>query len=321
MGAAHDHSGHDHAGHDHGHSHSHGHSHGHGHVHAPANFGRAFAIGIALNLAYVIVEAGYGFATDSLALIADAGHNLSDVLALAVAWGAAVLSRRRPSARFTYGLRGSSILAALFNAIVLLVAVGAIAWEAVQRFADPPPVAGATVMVVAAAGIAVNGVTAWLFSRGSKGDINVRAAFQHMLADAAVSAAVVVAGLLILLTHAEWIDPAICLVVSVVIVAGTWGLLRDSVTMALQAVPPGIDLAAVEAWLGELPGVTGTNDLHVWSMSTTEVALTTHLLMPGGAPPGFLGVVAKGLHDRFDIDHSTVQVETDPARCALERTV
>src|SRR4051812_31549214 len=248
----HDHHDHDdHHGHDHGHhSHAHSHAHGHGgHVHAPASFGRAFAIGIALNSAFVVVEAVYGYSSGSMALVADAGHNLSDVLGLVAAWTAAILSKRAPTPRFTYGLRGSSILAALFNAVFLLVAVGAIAWEAVLRLISPEPVASVTVMVVAAIGIAINGVTAWLFASGRKGDLNIRGAYLHMVADAAVSAGVVLAGLVILYTGWNWLDPAVSLAISAVIVWGTWGLLRDSTAMSLSAVPRGIDPRAVRDYL------------------------------------------------------------------------
>ncbi|WP_298962805.1 cation diffusion facilitator family transporter [uncultured Methylobacterium sp.] len=299
---------HDHHGHDHGHA---GHSHGPGgHVHAPADFGRAFAIGIALNLGFVVVEAGYGFASDSVALLADAGHNLSDVLGLVVAWIAATLARRAPSARYTYGLRGSSILAALFNAVFLLVGVGAIAWEAVQRIGTPQPVAGLTVTVVALVGIAVNGGTALLFASGRRGDLNVRGAYLHMVADAAVSAGVVVAGLVILATGWTWIDPIVSLVIAGIIVASTWGLLRDSVAMSLAAVPPGIDPDAVRRCLAERPGVAEVHDLHVWPMSTTETALTAHLVMPGGHPGNaFLNECAALLRQRFGIGHVTLQVE------------
>ncbi|GJD50449.1 Cadmium, cobalt and zinc/H(+)-K(+) antiporter [Methylobacterium crusticola] len=315
---AHDHPDHGHGGHGHG-AHGGGHRHGAGHVHAPASFGRAFAIGIALNTGFVLVEAAYGVLADSVALLADAGHNLSDVLGLVLAWGAATLARRRPSARFTYGLRGSSILAALFNAVFLLIAVGAIGWEAVQRFSTPAPVPGATVTVVALVGIAVNGVTAWLFASGRKGDLNIRGAYLHMLADAAVSAGVVVAGLVIVATGWTWVDPATSLVIVAVIVAGTWGLLRDSVVLSLDAVPPGIDPAAVRRCLAERPGVAEVHDLHVWPMSTTETALTAHLVMPGGHPGNaFLGECAGVLRERFGIAHVTIQVEIagGPA-CAL----
>ncbi|MEE8627282.1 MULTISPECIES: cation diffusion facilitator family transporter [Methylobacterium] len=319
MGQHHDHA-HDHGDHDHGHDHEHaGHRHGPGHVHAPASFGRAFAIGIALNTGFVLIEGAYGFLTDSVALLADAGHNLSDVLGLVVAWAAATLGQRRPTARFTYGLRSSSILAALFNAVFLLVAVGAIAWEAVQRFQEPAPVPGLTVTIVALIGIAVNGVTAWLFASGRKGDLNIRGAYLHMLADAAVSAGVVVAGLVILWTGWTWVDPLTSLVIVAVIVAGTWGLLRDSVVLSLDAVPPGIDPADVRRCLAERPGVTEVHDLHVWPMSTTDTALTAHLVMPEGHPGNaFLNDCAATLRGRFGIAHVTLQVELagGPA-CAL----
>ncbi|MFE1598296.1 cation diffusion facilitator family transporter [Methylobacterium sp. ID0610] len=308
---AHDHAHHDHGGHSHGHhGHSH-HGHGHhGHVHAPAEFGRAFAIGIALNTGFVLIEALFGILSGSMALLADAGHNLSDVLGLVVAWAAAVLGRRAPSPRFTYGLRGSSILAALFNAVFLLVAVGAITWEAILRFADPPPVAETTVIVVALVGIAVNGLTAWLFASGRKDDLNIRGAYLHMVADAAVSAGVVVAAIVIMLTGWNWLDPLVSLVIVAVIVAGTWGLLRDSVTMSLAAVPPGIDPAAVRRCLAERPGVVEVHDLHVWSMSTTETALTAHLVMPSGHPGNaFLAECGQVLRERFGIAHATLQVE------------
>ncbi|WP_043751449.1 cation diffusion facilitator family transporter [Methylobacterium nodulans] len=314
--AHHNHNGHDHPGHRHGHPHVHA---GHAHVHAPARFGTAFAIGIALNTGFVLVEAVFGIVSDSVALLADAGHNLSDVLGLVVAWAAAVLGRRAPSARFTYGLRSSSILAALFNAVFLLVAVGAIAWEALQRFANPPPVAGPTVITVALVGIAINGITAWLFASGRRDDLNIRGAYLHMVADAAVSAGVVLAGIVIVLTGWSWVDPLVSLVIVAVIVAGTWGLLRDSVTMSLAAVPPGIDPAAVRLCLAERPGVAEVHDLHVWSMSTTETALTAHLVMPGGHPGNsFLGECAQVLRERFGIAHVTLQVELagGPA-CAL----
>ena len=317
----HDHHDHDHAGHahapGHGHAHAPGHGHGHrhghghgGHVHAPATFGRAFAVGILLNTAFVLVEAGYGWASNSMSLVADAGHNLSDVLGLVVAWVASVLVRRRPSARFTYGLRGSSILAALFNAVFLLVAVGAILWEAVWRLAHPEPVAGTTVMVVAGIGILINGFTAWLFASGAKGDINVRGAFLHMAADAAVSAGVVLAGLTILLTGLEWIDPVVSLAIGGLIVWASWGLLRDSVTMSLAAVPPGIAPEAVADYLRAQPGVVDLHDLHIWPMSTTEPALTAHLVVAGGHPGNpFLIAVADGLRSRFGIGHATLQIE------------
>lgn len=307
------------SGHHHDHGHTADHGHGHGHSHAPANFDRAFAIGIALNLGYVAVEAGYGLKIGSLALVADAGHNLSDVLGLVMAWGATALARRRPSPRFTYGLRSSSILAALFNAVLLLVAVGAIVVEAVRRLMDPSPVAAGVVMAVAAAGIAINALTAWMFASGRKGDLNIRGAYLHMAADAAVSLGVVVAALVMMFTGWAWLDPVVSLVISAVIVAGTWGLLRDSTSMALHAVPPGLDLRAVEAQLLARPGVVRVHDLHVWSMSTTETALTAHLVMPAGHPGDrFLHDLAGELSHVFGIGHATVQIEIDHAACALE---
>lgn len=295
----------------------HDHSHHHAHHHAPANFGRAFAIGITLNLAYVAIEAGFGFVTGSMALLADAGHNLSDVLGLAVAWAGLRLAQRAPSARFTYGLKRSGILAALANAVLLLLACGAITVEAVRRLADPQPVPGLVVMAVAGAGILVNGITAWAFARGRSSDVNIRGAYLHMLADAGVSAAVVVSGLVILNTGLDWIDPALSLVVVAVILAGTWGLLRQSVAMALDAVPEGIDAAAVADFLRSRPGVVTVHDLHIWSMGTTATALTAHLVMPQGHPgDAALAGLAHDLDHKFGIGHATIQVETGAADCA-----
>jgi cobalt-zinc-cadmium efflux system protein len=290
-----------------------------GHAHAPVSFGRVFAIGIALNTGFVALEAAYGFLSNSVALLADAGHNLSDVLGLIVAWTASVLTRRAPTPRFTYGLRGSSILAALFNAIFLLLAVGAIAWEALQRFGNPEPVAGKTVMIVAAIGIAVNGVTALLFAKGGREDINIRGAFAHMAADALVSAGVVAAGLVILMTNWLWLDPLVSLVVSALIVWGTWGLLRESLGMSMAAVPNHIDPLKVRQWLGSHEGVASLHDLHIWPMSTTEIALSCHLVMPKGHPgDAFLHEVCEGLASAFKIAHPTLQIETDPGlACAL----
>ena len=263
-----------------------------------------------LNVGFVAVEAVYGLLSNSVALLADAGHNLSDVLGLLLAWGAATLSKRQPSANFTYGLRRSSILSALFNAVFLLVAIGAIAFEAIQRLGDPQPVAGGTVMAVASVGILVNGITAWLFARGGEHDLNIRGAYLHMAADAAVSAGVVVSGLLILQTGWLWIDSATSLIVVAVILVGTWGLLRRSVNMALDRVPEHIPPADVTDALAALPGVTRVHDLHIWSLSTTEVALTCHLVMPAGCPgDAFLREVSDLLHHRFRIGHSTIQVE------------
>lgn len=296
-----------------GHHHEHGHSHAHAHD-AVAGFGTAFALGIALNLVFVAAEAGFGVIGHSVALLADAGHNLSDVLGLVIAWAALILSRRRPTHRYTYGLRSTSILAALFNAIILLIAVGGIALEAVERLRTPAPVASGMVMAVAAIGILVNGATALLFLRGQRGDLNIRGAFLHMAADAGVSLGVVLAGALIFATGWLWLDPVASLVVALVIVIGTWRLLRDSVNMALHAVPAEIDPDAVRAHLARSAGVCAVHDLHIWPMSTTETALTCHLVMPDGHPGDrALQHLAHELHERFGIDHATIQVETgDP---------
>lgn len=306
MGAHHDH--HDHAGHGHA-----------GHHHAPADFGRAFAIGTVLNLAFVAVEGAAGVWTNSVALLADAGHNLSDVLGLLIAWGGAELAKRPASARFTYGLRGSSILAALTNAVLLLVAVGAILLETVQRFSEPAAVPGGTVMLVAGVGIVVNLSTAMLFASGRKGDINIRGAYLHMAADAAVSAGVVIGGALILLTNAAWIDPVISLIIVAVILWSTWGLFTESLTMVLQAVPRSVDPVAVEQTLTGLPGVARVHDLHIWPMSTTEAALTAHLVMPDGHPgDAFLMDLQHRLEHDHGIDHTTVQIELgDGAECRM----
>lgn len=272
--------------------------------------GRAFAIGIALNLAFVVIEAGYGFWADSMALLSDAGHNLSDVLGLAIAWGAAILARRGASERFTYGLRSSSILAALFNAILLLVAVGGIVWESVLRLIEPTPVAAGVMMIVAGIGIVVNGFTAFLFMSGSHADLNIRGAFLHMVADTAVSLGVVLGGLVILWTGATWIDPLLSLVIAAVIVWGTWGLLRQSLTLSLHGVPAWIAVPEVRQALERLPGVARVHHLHVWAMSTTETALTVHLVMPDGHPGDhFLAELQHRLKEDFGIAHATIQIE------------
>src|SRR6266404_7115598 len=266
------------------------------HSHAHSNYGRAFAIGIALNLLYVGGEAVAGIISGSLALLADSGHNLGDVLGLSLSWGAAVLSRRQPSGRFTYGLRSSSILAGLANAIILLVVTGGIAWEALWRITHPMPVASGIMIGVAAVGIFVNGGTALLFASGA-GDLNVKSAFLHLAADALVTAGVVAAGVAIWLTGWLWLDPAVSLVVSAVIVISTWGLVKSAIGLALDAVPEGIDAAAVRAHLLGTPGVTALYDLHIWGMSTTETALTCHLVMPDGHPgDATLNGIAQQLH-------------------------
>lgn len=316
MGAGHDHHGHSHH-HGNGHGHSHGHGHGHGHV---ASYGRAFAIGIVLNLGFTVAETIAGVLSGSLALVADAGHNLSDVLALAIAWLATVLTRRPTTSRFTYGLKSSSILAALANAALLLVAIGAIAIEALRRLFEPGQIDTGPMIWVAAVGIAVNIGTAMLFHGGRHDDINVRAAFLHMVADAAISAGVVVAGIAIALTGRQWIDPLVSLAIAGVIGWGTWGLLKASMSMGLQAVPPGIDERAVRSFLAGRPGVSAVHDLHIWPMSTTETALTAHLVMPAGHPGDyFLHTLAHELEHDFHIGHATMQVETgDVGHCAVD---
>lgn len=280
------------------------------HSHGPVSYGRAFAIGIALNLMFVAVEWVFGVLSHSLALMADAAHNLGDVLGLLVAWGGMRLAQRRPSARFTYGLRGSSILAALANAIVLLLVTGGLAWEALQRFANPQPVEGSVVMAVAIVGVLVNGFTAWLFMSGSKLDLNLRGAYLHMAADAVVSLGVATAGGVVLLTGWLWLDPLVTLGLALVIIGGTWGLLRDSFRLAMQAVPQTIDAARVRSFLAALSGVSEVHDLHIWAMSTTENALTAHLVMPGGHPGDtFLQSAMHDIGHQFGIQHATLQVE------------
>ncbi len=308
---AHDHHHHDHS---HGHDHAHGHA---GHSHAPDRFGAAFAIGASLNAVFVVAELVFGYAANSLALISDAVHNFSDVIALLLAWGAAWLAQKRPTDSHTYGYRRASILAALFNAGLLLVAVGGIAVEAINRLREPAAVAGWTVVWVAALGIAINGGTALLFMRGRHGDLNIRGAYLHMAADAAVSLGVVVAALVIMATGWLWVDPAISLVIAAVVLASGWGLMRDSVNLALDAVPKGIELAKVRDYLAGFDGVLEVHDLHIWAMSTNETALTAHLVRPGGHDDAFLHHVCEGLSHRFNIHHATLQIEASSATCKL----
>ncbi|WP_372783619.1 cation diffusion facilitator family transporter [Phenylobacterium sp.] len=316
------HDDHDHHDHDHGrkagaHDHGHSHSHGHHHHHAPADMGRIFAIGVGLNTLFVAVEVAAGFWAGSMALLADAGHNLSDVLALLMAWGATVLAKRAPTSRRTYGLRKGTILASLANAVFLLLAIGAIVSESAQRLSHPSVIATKTVMITAAIGVVINTVTALLFMRGSKEDLNVRGAFMHMASDAVISVAVVIGAGVIALTGLEWIDPALSLAIAAVIVVGTWGLLRDSVNLALDGAPREIDVAEVRAWLAALPGVEEIHDLHIWAMSTTETALTAHVIRPAANRPEgddadhFLHQACEELAHRFNIGHATLQVETD----------
>lgn len=293
-----------------GHAHDHDHAIGHGHSHAPADFGNAFLIGVVLNTAFVVVEATYGWIAGSMALIADAGHNLSDVLSLLLAWGASVAAKKPPSERFTYGFKSSTILAALANAGLLLLAIGAILFETLHRMAEPAVVEGRTMAIVAGIGILINTGTALLFLKGRHDDLNIRGAFLHMAADALVSLGVVIAGVAIIYTGANWIDPVVSLAIVAVIAWGTWGLLKDSVAMSLLAVPRGISEKAVRAYLSGLPGVTAVHDLHIWPMSTTETALTAHLVMPAGHPgDAFLREIAHDLDHHHRIGHSTVQIE------------
>ena len=297
-------------------------THNHPHPNEPqaARFDRAFAIGVVLNTGFVLVEWTFGVLANSLALIADASHNLGDVLGLLLAWGAAALARRRPSPRFTYGLRSSTILAALANAALLLVITGGIAWEAILRFRNPAHIDAPVVIWVAALGIAVNAGTALLFQSGYKRDMNVRGAYLHMAADAAVSLGVVIAGLLTLATGWGWLDPVMSLAIVAVILLGTWGLLRDATRLALHAVPEGVDPADVRRFFERQPGVDEVHDLHIWGMSTTETALTAHLVMPGGYPgDAFIAELADRMDRDFGIAHATLQVETGSGAqpCAL----
>ena len=307
-----------HAHHDHDHHAQHKKG-GHSHDHAPADMGRAFAVGVVLNSIFVAVEVAAGFWTGSLALLADAGHNLSDVLALLLAWGAVALAKRAPTARRTYGLRKATILASLTNAILLMLAVGAIVSESIQRFAQPATVSTGIVMLSAGLGIVINTATALMFMRGSQSDLNVRGAFLHMASDAAVSLAVVIGAGVIALTGREWIDPLLSLGIAAVIVLGTWGLLKDSMNMALDAAPKGVDVGKVRDWLAGLPGVEEVHDLHIWAMSTTETALTAHVIRPAiDDGDSFLHAACEGLAARFNIGHATLQVERDAAHaCKL----
>lgn len=321
---------HDHSGHDHSHDHDtaasgswhaasaegdgHGHSHGHSHTLTADGINARMGIAVALNVIFVAIEGTFGFLSNSVALIADAGHNLGDVLGLVCAWTAIRLAQRPPGGRFTYGLGRSSVLAALANAVLLLVACGAIAWEAIGRLATPPTVAGATVMGVAAVGIVLNGVSAWLLHGGSHDDLSRRSAFIHMLGDAAVSAGVLITGGLIVLTHWSWLDPVVSLMIVTVILASTWSLLRDSVHLSLDGVPSGVNSTAIMSYLAGQRGVTDVHDLHIWALSTTSVALTAHLVVPDrDQEDALLGSLTPFLKTRFRIDHATLQIERD--RC------
>jgi len=287
------------------------------HYHS-ANYGRAFAIGIALNMLFVLVEVYYGWRADSLALLSDAGHNLSDVLGLLIAWGGFYLARLRPNQKHTYGLGRATILAALFNALILLIAIGGIVWEAVGRFNHPVPIQGGIVILVAAIGVVINGITAWLFMSDNKHDLNLRGAFLHMTADALVSLGVVIAGAMFVWTGWTWLDPAISLMIAVVILVGTWDILRQSLHLSLDGVPASVELSSVKSYLSALPAVSEVHDLHVWAMSTSEIAMTVHLVVCDGHPGDeFLHRVAEELRHDFAIEHATIQVETSAQTCAL----
>ena len=318
MAAQHDHS-QEHAERDHGHSHGHGHGHGHHHHPPPSSHGKAFALAVTMNALFVVVETVASFISGSTALLADAGHNLGDVLSLLLAWGASVLAARPAGPGYTYGLKSSSILAAIANAALLWVALGAVMLETVQKLWQPGDVNGGQVMIVAAAGIAVNLASALLFAKGSKDDLNLRAAFQHLMADAVVSASVVFVGLMVLLTNQNWIDPLASLAITVGLAWASWDLLKEAVKMGLLAVPRHVDEAAVRTFLGEQAGVTAVHDLHIWGMSTTECALTAHLVIPGGVTgDAFLRDVGQALEQRFRIHHATIQIETGSDECSLQ---
>ena len=308
-----------------GHDHGHGHVHTHGHTHAQdgARYGRAFALGIALNLAFVVVEVAYGIVGHSVALLADAGHNVGDVVGLAMSWGATALASLKPSSRRTFGFRRTTIIASVSNALILLFMTGALTWESVLRFFSPEPAHGKTMIVVALVGAVVNAGSALLFMAGGKKDLNVRSAFVHLASDAVLAVGVAIAGAVILATGWLWVDPAVSLVLALTILFGTWSLMRRSMNLMLDAVPEGIDPDEVKTFLEALPGVVEVHDLHIWAMSTTETALTAHLVMPYASHhPTFLAKVCHDLHEDFDIDHSTLQIDPQeaPTPCALART-
>jgi len=293
----------------------------HEHHHEPADYSHAFKIGVALNVGFIVIEVVFGLAADSLALLADAGHNLSDVLGLLLAWGAGYLTQREATDRRTYGWRKSSILAALFNAIILLVAIGGIGWEAIRRFDDPSHVTGVTIIWVAAIGVMVNGITAFLFMSGRKRDLNIRGAFLHMAADAGVSAGVVLVGIGIIITGWQWLDSAVSLLIAGIIFVGTWGLLKDSFNLALDAVPRHIDAEDVKKYLSGLPGVSQVHDVHIWGMSTTEVALTAHLVKQRTEDDdSLIAEIKEELHRRFGIEHITIQWERGEAVLTCENS-
>lgn len=290
----------------------------HSHADHVQDYSRAFAIGIGLNVLYIVVEAGYGFWTNSLALLADAGHNLSDVAGLLLAWGAEALRQRKPAPRRTFGYRKVSVLAALAGGILLLVAMGAIIWEAIGRFQTPAPLNGWTIIIVASIGVLINGFTAWLFIGGQKEDLNIRSAFLHMAADTGISLGVVIGGLFVLFTKQAWIDPMLSLLIAAIVLVGSWSLFRDSAILAMDAVPPGINPEQVEKYLEELQGVSGIHDLHIWAISTKETALTVHLIMSdGGQGDDWLAKIADELYHQFNICHATIQIERNESTCPM----
>ncbi|CAK7193200.1 Cadmium, cobalt and zinc/H(+)-K(+) antiporter [Commensalibacter sp. Nvir] len=303
-----------------GHNHDHSHGHNHSHHHTPKSFGRAFAFGITLNLLYVVIEALWGLYANSLALLADAGHNLSDILALACAWVAMYLSKKQPTQKFTYGYRRTSILASLSNAIILLIVTGGIIWEAIERIIYPTSVGGWAIIIVAAVGVVVNGLTALLFASGQKDDLNIKGAFLHMAYDALLSFAVIISGIIIVFTHLNIVDPIISLLVSVFIIWGTWSLLKNSVTLAVDGVPVDMDTKAIEHYLRSLPGIVDLHDLHIWAMSTTETALTVHLVSDSSQhSEDFLANLSQNLMTKFKIHHATFQIERvkEAKKCLL----
>ncbi len=303
---------------------NHSHNNSHAHSHGTSTFTNAFAIGVALNVAFVVIEASYGVLVDSVALVADAGHNLSDVVSLLLAWGASILATKAATDKRTYGFRKATVLASLSSAVLLLVALGAIAWESAQRFANPQPVVGTTIIVVAGIGVVVNTISALLFMRGQKHDLNIRGAFLHMAVDAGVSLGVVIAGVAILYTGWLWIDPAISLLIVAIVLIGTWGLLRDSFNYAMDVAPENIDVAGIRAYFLSFEHVNRVHDLHVWPLSTTETALTVHIVVNAGSVDNnFLGTLQQHLHDNFNIEHSTIQIESssDGGPCRLDKNI
>lgn len=300
------------------HGHGHSHSHSHGHSHGPANYNKIFATGISLNIIYVIIEGGYGFLTNSLSLLADAGHNLSDILGLLLAWGAHYLAQKNTSKRRTYGLKSSSILAALFNSLILMLAVGGIIIEAIKRFSAPVALEGNTIIFVATVGIIINAFTAMLFMKDQKKDLNIRGAYLHMVADAAVSAGVVVSGFIIKYSGISIIDPIVSIIIAIVIFMGTWNLLKESLNLALHAVPESVDPDKVNDFLKSLPGVEETHDLHIWGMSTTEIALTVHLVKPSSENDDEVIKAANEGLKGLGISHSTIQLERTCENCPTE---